>query len=58
MLLLMDATSPDLLSLVFSAIYVLIVVCSLKFFIRLYQVRTLVRNVSKKHGIVSWYSNV
>lgn len=52
-MMLTEASSPGLLSLVFPSISVIIVIGFLKFFYRLYQVRTLVRSVSKRHGIVN-----
>jgi len=52
-MMLIDTSNPGLLRLVFPTIGLIIAVTVLRFFYRLYQVRTLVRNVSKKHGIVS-----
>jgi hypothetical protein len=50
---LIGTPSLGLRGLVFPAIGLLIAVGFLRFSIRLYRVRTLFRNISKKHGIVS-----
>ena len=51
----MNGPSHGLFRLVYPTIGILLVVFFIRCLVRLYQVRTLFRDVAKKHGIVSWY---